>query len=358
MIRTILAVTAAMATAGATLVAAPATAASFNTLTGDAPIVIAHRGASGYLPEHTLAAYELAMRQGADFIEPDLLLTRDGHLVAMHDTTLTRTTNVMELFPNRPGGYAVSNFDLAEIRQLTVQPTSPQASFEFPGFTPSMPDPFRVPTFEEILTFLNDYNTTNGTSIGIYPEAKNPTSTLMNRQIVEQLRDAGFTSAADQVFIQSFNFGALREIAAIQDELGTDMLQVALGSPLNLFGWRLGTTPLSEVATFASGVGVPVNSASQAFVDAAHALGLLVHVYTLRPLSQDASDTLTEPLILRGVDGFFTDYTDRTLATLTPFLPDPLDDGPGIGVIPLPMTASLLPAALLLLFGLRRRRTA
>lgn len=351
MTRTFLALAVVLAAAAVT----PSAASTFNTLSGDAPIVIAHRGASGYLPEHTLASYELAIRMGADFIEPDLLLTSDGHLVAMHDTTLTRTTNVQEVFPGR-SSYAVSAFTLAEIKQLTVRPVGPQAAFEYPGFTPSMPDPFKVPTFEEVLSFLNAQNAANGTNVGIYPEAKNPTSALMNRQIVEQLQAAGFSSAADRVFIQSFNFTALQQIGAIQDELGTSMQMVALGNVSNLFGtgWRVGGTLLSQIATFADGVGVPFGSASQAFVDAAHGLELQVHVYTLRPLTQEASDTLTEPLILRGIDGFFTDYTDRTLASLAPFLPEPVAPS----VIPLPLGASLLPAALLLLFGLRRRRTA
>ncbi|MCO4093756.1 MAG: hypothetical protein HEQ37_05780 [Acidovorax sp.] len=105
------------------------------------PQVIAHRGASGYLPEHTLGGYELAIRMGADFIEPDLQITKDGALVAIHDDTLTRTTNVAALFAQRNGGYKVSDFTLAEIKTLTVVPTS-TGKTSYPGFTPSAASPF------------------------------------------------------------------------------------------------------------------------------------------------------------------------------------------------------------------------
>ena len=100
------------------------------------PQVIAHRGASGYLPEHTLAGYELAVRMGSDYIEPDLQLTRDNQLVAMHDDTLQRTTNVASLFAQRNGAYRVADFTLAEIKTLTVQPANATAKTTYPGFTP------------------------------------------------------------------------------------------------------------------------------------------------------------------------------------------------------------------------------
>ncbi|MCE8472649.1 hypothetical protein LZ189_27030, partial [Rhodovulum sulfidophilum] len=117
---------------------APAGAASlYNTLDGNAPLIVAHRGASGYLPEHTLGGYELALEMGADVIEPDLQMTADGVLVAMHDATLARTTNVEALFAPRNGAYRVSDFTLAEIKSLTVEPTGATASTDYPGFAPS-----------------------------------------------------------------------------------------------------------------------------------------------------------------------------------------------------------------------------
>jgi glycerophosphoryl diester phosphodiesterase len=296
MIRTLLATAALCAT-----LAAPAAAATFPSLTGEAPIVIAHRGASGYLPEHTLGGYELGIKLGAAYIEPDLLLTRDGHLVAIHDTTLTRTTNVAAVFAPRNGGYRVEDFDLAEIKQLDVVPFGPQASTTYPGFTPSMADPFKVPTFDEVLDFLTAYNTANGTNIGVYPEAKKPTSTDMNTQIVQKLKAAGFDDAADKAFIQSFDFSALEEISLIQAAEGTSILQVALGAPTTLGGefalreTGVATLTLAEIAQIADGVGISVTSggATAEFIEAAHALGLLVHGYTLRPLTQEQSDDRT-----------------------------------------------------------------
>ena len=138
---------------------------------GTQPLVIAHRGASGYLPEHTLAGYELAIKMGADYIEPDLQLTKDGYLVAMHDTTLNRTTDVASKLGTRNGGYKVSDYTLAEIKQLTVKPTG-TAKTSYPGFTPSSTDPLRVPTFDEVLALAQSQSAKTGRTVGIYPEAK------------------------------------------------------------------------------------------------------------------------------------------------------------------------------------------
>ena len=352
----------AMAAVCAAFCAAEAPAATFPTLSRAAPIVIAHRGAAGYLPEHTLGGYELAIRLGADYIEPDLQLTRDGKLVAMHDETLDRTTNVAELFERRNGQYRVEDFDLAEIRQLTVRPVGPQAGETFPGFTPSMPEPFRVPTFEEVLDFLTAYNAANATNVGVYPEAKTPNRTIMNRQIVEQLKAAGFEDAADRVYIQSFSFAALADIAAIQAELGSDLRLVALGAAVfvgDVAGiidvTAPGVVPLANLADLVDGLGVTTgpfnfggltNALGADWVSAAHALGLEVHAYTLRPLTQEQSDALTLPLTAAGVDGFFTDYADRTVATIATLTPAP---------IPLPAAGWMLLAGLGALGALRRR---
>ncbi len=356
MTRLRLAATLALAT-----MAAPATAATFSTLSGDAPIVIAHRGASGYLPEHTLGAYELGMQMGADYIEPDLQLTADGHLVAMHDTTLKRTTNVADLFPGREDDPVIT-FTLAEIKTLTVKPTAATASTSYPGFTPSAAEPFRVPTFGEVLEFLNDYNAANGTDVGVYPEGKLPNPPEMNRKIVEELKAAGFTTPEDKVFIQSFGYDALKDINVQQADLGTDLKTVALGGAVkagDIFGmFEFGANvfvPLSEVATFADGIGVFIgpfnipglggNALSSEFVAAAHGFGLEVHGWTFRPTTLEASRTLTQPFIDMGMDGFFTDYPDLTLAVVQE----------NMAPIPLPAGGLLLLTALGGVALLRRR---
>lgn len=330
------------------LLSGTADSSTLRTLDEAAPIVIAHRGAAGYLPEHTLGGYELAIQMGADYIEPDLFLTSDGVLIAMHDSTLIRTTNVREVFPDR-SSYLPGDFTLAEIKQLTVVPSRGQAAETYPGFTPSMPDPYKVPTFKEVLDFLTEYNDRTGSNIGIYPEAKSPTSDSQTRQIVEQLNEAGFRTANDKVFIQSFDFDALKALAGIQSELGSDQLLVALGGASLLDDvYRVGNTPLSEIATFANGIGVSLGGASgvvaitQGFVDAAHALGLIVHGYTLRPLTQEESDAQIAVLFPLGYDGWFTDYTDRTRASVDALLPAEQPVAP----VPLPAAGWLLISAL------------
>lgn len=327
-------------------------AATLDTLYGQDPIVIAHRGAAGYLPEHTLGGYELAIKLGADYIEPDLALTSDGVLIAMHDTSLRGTTNVATVFPGRENE-PVRNFTYAEIQMLTATPRGAQAGTTYPGFAPSMDNPYRVPTFQEVLDFLVEHNAKNGTDIGIYPEAKSPTSDTANRQIVQQLNAAGFNSANDKVFIQSFDFNALRAIADIQEEEGSNQLLAALGGvSLSAFGeYLVGGTSLTEIATFADGVGVSLSgqALTKGFVDAAHSLGLLVHGYTLRPLTQEASDAQIAALLPLGYDGWFTDYTDRTRASVDALLPP--------SPVPLPAGGALLFAALGGLMYTRRRRT-
>ncbi|MDO5704349.1 MAG: glycerophosphodiester phosphodiesterase family protein, partial [Paracoccus sp. (in: a-proteobacteria)] len=320
-----------------------------------APLVVAHRGASGYLPEHTLGGYELAIRLGADYIEPDLQLTSDGVLVAMHDTTLIRTTNAQDIFPGRDS-YRVGDFTLAEIKQLTVQPYGPQAAADYPGFSPSMANPYQVPTFDEVLNFLTAHNAASGDSIGVYPEAKSPTSEAMNRQIVEKLSAAGFNSRDDRVIIQSFDFDALRMIGTIQAETGASQFLAALGGASMIGGdYAVGGMTLAEIATFADSLGVSMGGASAAvsltrgFVEAAHGLGLAVHGYTLRPLTQAESDARIAALLNLGYDGFFTDYTDRSRASLTALSPAP---------IPLPAGGLLIVTAMGALAIMRRRTAA
>jgi glycerophosphoryl diester phosphodiesterase len=348
------------------LLAAPALpAATFDTLTGAAPIVIAHRGASGYLTEHTLAAYELAMKMGADIIEPDLQLTADGHLVAFHDASLLNDsptgpalTDVADRFAPRNGGYLVQDFTLAEIQSLQTFPRL-TAGTEFEGFTPSAAHPFRIPTFREVLTLLADYNAANGTDIGIYPEAKTPNRSNMNRLIVQELSEFGFTSAAQPVYIQSFSYNALRDILSIQSEFGTDMRQVALGGAVaaggtfGIFEFGAGLFhDFASVSAFADGLGVFIGSftgqaLSAEWIAAAHAAGLEVHGWTFRPTSFEAALALTQPFLDMGMDGFFTDFPDLTRQVVA---------ANSLHPIPLPASGLLLVAGLGGLALMRRRR--
>lgn len=294
-----------------------ASAATFNTLDGNAPLVIAHRGASGYLPEHTLGGYELAIKLGADYIEPDVQMTADGELVAMHDSTLTRTTNVADLYAPRNGSYRVSDFTLAEIKELTVKPTGALAEpgSSYPGFAPSMADPYKVPTLDEVLEFLAATNATNGTSIGVYPESKTPYNSAQNQKIVATLEANGYTAPEDKVILQSFVFESITEMGNALSAKGMDALLAQLGG-VSSVGGIYGVTgtdgfhSLAEIAGIADGVGVSLGGVTKDFIADAHGLGLTVHGYTFRPVSEDQAFAQIQPFIDWGIDGFFTDYTD------------------------------------------------
>jgi glycerophosphoryl diester phosphodiesterase len=330
---------AGLATAWA-LAAPVASAAPLSTLNGQAPLVIAHRGASGYLPEHTLAGYELAVKMGADYIEPDLQLTQDGQLVAMHDSTLQRTTNVASLFATRNGTYNVSDFTLAEIKTLEMKVLG-NAATSYPGFTPTSTDPLRVPTFQEVISLAQRLSLASGKEIGIYPEAKQA-DPMMEDQILQALIANGYTSSS-KVFIQSFSAATIKSIHDKQTALGLDFKLVVLGSSAN----GLLTLGLDNLNDYADGVGPSINGLTEAFIDAAHAAGLSVHGYTF----SKASEATALPEYLKfyewGIDGVFSNYPDLALAARDAFMAE----------VPEPSSALL---ALLGMAGLasatRRRR--
>ncbi|BAQ70963.1 glycerophosphoryl diester phosphodiesterase protein [Rhodovulum sulfidophilum] len=337
---------------------APAGAASlYNTLDGNAPLIVAHRGASGYLPEHTLGGYELALEMGADVIEPDLQMTADGVLVAMHDATLARTTNVEALFAPRNGDYRVSDFTLAEIKSLTVEPTGATASTDYPGFAPSMADPYKVPTFQEVMDLVAAHNAATGAGIGIYPEAKTPNSLAMNRQILEEMKSNGFDGSVPNTFVQTFSHEGARQLAALQTEIGMDNAIAALGYALDLgdgFGVYDATTgsvtALEDLAGFADGLGLYLGYDLDAtFIAAAHELGLSVHGWTFRPRTDEAAWEMFLPWIEAGMDGFFTDYAQRGIDVLERY---------EAAEVPVPATLPLMLAGLGGFAALRRRRAA
>ncbi|NET73217.1 MAG: glycerophosphodiester phosphodiesterase [Sphaerospermopsis sp. SIO1G2] len=203
----------------------------FNTLTGEAPLVIAHRGASGDLPEHTLEAYQLAIDQGADFIEPDLVITKDGVLIARHEPMLDDTTNVAEVFgPERQStkvmdgeeitAYFAEDFTLAEIKQLrAVQPRSYRDQ--------SFNGQYEIPTLQEVIELVQQEEINTGKQIGIYPETKHPTffdgqqgidaqgsvieSLSLEEPLIQTLLDTGFTDP-NRIFIQSFEVANLIDL--------------------------------------------------------------------------------------------------------------------------------------------------
>ncbi|KQP22845.1 glycerophosphodiester phosphodiesterase family protein [Pseudorhodoferax sp. Leaf267] len=324
-----------------TLPASIAYAAPQTTLHGQAPIVIAHRGASGYLPEHTLAGYELAVKMGVDYIEPDLHLTRDGQLVAIHDATLTRTTNVADVFAQRNGGYRVADFTLAELKTLEMKFVG-TAKPSYPGFTPTSADAFRIPTFQEVITLAQRLSLETGREIGIYPEAKAGGAT-MEDLVLKTLADNGYGNAS-KLFIQSFSADTIKNLHDKQSALGLDFQLVVLGSATSLT--NLG---LAAIAAYADGVGPSISGLGEAFIGAAHDAGLLVHAYTFsRPDPATALPQYTQ-FFEWGLDGVFSNYPDLALIARDEF----------VAAVPEPSSALL---ALLGVAGIaaiaRRRRGA
>ena len=327
--------------------AAPApTVQAFKTLGLVQPVVVGHRGASGVLPEHTIEAYTRAIEMGADFVEPDLVATKDGVLIARHEPNITSTTNVATLpqFASRrttkkvdgvdETGWFASDFTLAEIKTLGAVITDAERTKVFDGL-------YKIPTLQEIIDLVKARRTTTGREIGIYPETKHPT---FHRQLGLGLEDrliaginaAGWNSKTSPVFVQSFEPGSLKEMRS--KGLNTRMVQLIDADDYDLktgaltfaapydrpYDWTLSgdtrlfsamVTPagLAEIKTYADGIGpwkpyiVPVkatldaagnivdrngdgvrnyNDASSqpatALIDNAHKAGLIVHAYTFR----------------------------------------------------------------------------
>lgn len=214
---------AALAVACAT--ALPAAAADFPTLDGKPPLVIGHRGASGYLPEHTLEAYRTAIAMGADFIEPDLVSTKDGVLIARHEPVLGGTTNVSQLakFAARKrkavidgveyDDWFASDFTLAEIKELRAKERVASRSTRFNNA-------FEIPTLQDVIDLAKKESVRTGRSIGIYPETKHPTwhqqqNLPLERKLVDALNAAGWTRKTDPVIVQSFEVANLKQLRGL-----------------------------------------------------------------------------------------------------------------------------------------------
>ena len=283
-----------------------------------APLVIAHRGASGELPEHTLESYARAIELGADFIEPDLVMTKDGVLIARHDRYLSSTTNVADHpefadrkrvqsgFWGERDDWWAEDFTLAEIKTL-------RARQPFPGRSTAQDDLYQVPRFEEIVALAK------AKGVGLYPETKSPGHhTAIGLDMKAPLLD-GLSGFGGPVFVQSFEAEILRELDTLSD---VALVQLYSGHPLAAeAGFE---PPLEAVAAYADGVGPSKhllwNEKGQAsgFVGKAHAHGLVVHPWTYRDDAVGAGyasieEELTAVMAL-GVDGFFTDFPSTGVA--------------------------------------------
>lgn len=295
------------------------------------PQVIAHRGASGYLPEHTLAGYELAIRMGADFIEPDLQISKDGALVAIHDDTLDRTTNVATLFDKRNGAYKVADFTLSEIKTLTVKPTG-TGKTSYPGFTPTAADPFKVPTFQEVVSFAEKQSSSTRRRVGLYPEAKQA-DPVMEDGILKTLTQNNF-GPGSKVFIQSFSDVTLRSLRTKQIAQNNKMPQILLGAAVTgadgiarvavIAGAAPALLTFKEVAGFAEGVGLVINTAAypitKDYITQAHAAGLKVHGWTFAQADATLAAAEYRKYLDMGMDGMFSNYPDLGVAARNKFV--------------------------------------
>jgi len=291
------------------------------------PLVIAHRGASGYRPEHTLEGYRLAVEMGADFIEPDLVSTKDGVLIARHENEIGSTTDVADRFPDRKRtktidgqsltGWFTEDFTLAEIKTLRARERLAFRSHAYDG-------QFAIPTFDEVIDLAQRLGEARHRPVGVYPETKHPSyfrgiSLPIEEKLLESLNRHGWTDRAAPVFIQSFEQDNLREL---RKKTTVRLIQL-VSSPTMIEG-----DGLKSIAAYADGIGpekrllIPVNADGSLapptdLVARAHALNLLVHVWTVR-VEKDFlpagyhGDVAAEFEALRhlGVDGVFTDFPD------------------------------------------------
>lgn len=300
--------------------------ATYGTLTGEPPIIIAHRGASGLYPEHTAIAYRTAIEQGADFIEPDLVMTKDGVLIARHDHYLSATTNIADHpeFADRkrvretPLGdhddWWTDEFTLAELKTLKVRQQFPTRSMEYN-------DQLDILTFDEVIDIALEA-AASGRPVGLHIEAKSPSyfSSVgldMVDPIIEALERKGASEAGTPVFIQCFEPPFL---AAFSEKSDLPTVTNLVGEP---FASMLGLEyKLEDITT--TGVGAEksyilnTDGTVTDFVQRAHAQGLLVHVYTVRDdqPGEGYADSRAElrALIDAGVDGIWVDYPDTAIA--------------------------------------------
>lgn len=308
------------------------------------PLVIAHRGASGYLPEHTLEAYALAIEQGAHYIETDLVITADGVLIARHENDLADTTDVAEKFPDRRrtglvdgrqvDGWFSEDFTLEEIRTLRAMERLPFRDQSSNGM-------FRIPSFEEVVRLVVSKSRELGRSIGIYPETKHPSHFAalglpLEEPLVDALESHDLNRADAPVFIQSFEVGNLRKLHEMTDAPLIQLVSAPFLAPFDqessgtglTYGDMLTDAGLREIAAYADGIGpwkalvVPLDEAGNLssptnLIDRAHAAGLAVHAYTFRseesylaPQYDGDPGAEYRQFLDLGVDGVFTDFPD------------------------------------------------
>ncbi len=320
------------------------------------PIIIAHRGLCGEWPEHTLAGYQAAIEAGADFIEPDLVLTKDGVLVARHENEISDTTDVAgrSEFAGRKTnkvidgqqvkGWFTEDFTLAELKTLRAKERLPSLRSK------GRDGQFEIPTFDEILVLLEQTNKGRAKPIGVYPETKHPSYFAQiglphEAPLLKLLDQYNYKGRQAPVFIQSFEVGNLQQLRGMTD-LPLIQLMAAEGGPADLDGITYAEMASAEglaaIAAYADGIGpdknmiIPRNMLGKlksptSLVADAHAVGLKVHPWTFRrenyflpleykcglnPAGQGDLAAEIKVFIEAGIDGLFTDNTPEAAAAL------------------------------------------
>ncbi|SFU03606.1 glycerophosphoryl diester phosphodiesterase [Kosakonia arachidis] len=324
-------------------------------------IVIAHRGASGYLPEHTLPAKAMAYAQGADYLEQDLVMTKDDQLVVLHDHYLDRVTDVAERFPQRArkdGRFYAIDFTLDEIRSLKFTEGFDVENGKkvqlFPGRFPMGKSEFRIHTFAEEIEFVQGLNHSTGKNVGIYPEIKAPwfhhqEGKDIAAKTLEVLKKYGYTSKKDKVYLQCFDADELKRIKhELEPKMGMDLNLVQLiaytkwhetqqkqseGKWVNYnYDWMLQPGAMRQIAQYADGIGpdyhmlvakgsTPGNVKLTQMVKEAHENHLQVHPFTVRadqlpPYASDVNQLYNVLYKQADVDGLFTDFPDKAVQFL------------------------------------------
>lgn len=331
------------------------------TANADDKVVIAHRGASGYLPEHTLPAKAMAFAQGADYLEQDLVMTKDDQLVVLHDHYLDRVTDVADRFPDRArkdGRYYAIDFTLAEIKSLkfsegfTVE--NGKKVQTFPGRFPMGKSDFRVHTFEEEIEFIQGLNHSTGKNVGLYPEIKAPwfhhqEGKDIATRVLEVLKKYGYTKKSDKIYLQCFDANELKRIRnELEPKMGMDLKLVQLiaytkwneteeqqpdGKWVNYsYDWMLEPGAMEKIAQYADGIGpdyhmLIADSSTNGhiiingMVKEAHEHQLEVHPFTVRadqlpPYAKDVNELYDALYRQADVDGLFTDFPDKAVSYL------------------------------------------
>jgi glycerophosphoryl diester phosphodiesterase len=281
-------------------------------------LVIAHRGASGYLPEHTLPAVAMAHAMGADYIEQDVVLSRDEVPIVLHDLYLESTTDVAERFPDRAradGHFYAIDFTLAEIKTLRAgERREGDGRPRYPDRFPPGVDILQVPTLAEEIELIQGMNRSTGAETGIYVELKHPDfheseGMSLAAAVLQVLYTYGYRDADDRVYLQCFDEGTLR---FLKDHTKMRLVQLLEDKPLTAARAR-------EIAGYAQGVGPWINHLTDKpeFVVAAQEAGLEVHPFTFRadtlprgvPNYRELLDHFVRDM---KVDGVFTDHPDLT----------------------------------------------